>query len=120
VDGQDRWETLPWLYYPMIVPQPKHPVTAGLNLVWIRYASSVDTVNNGQGIRKTPLLVSSDKSRTRPAPVRIRMEEVADPLSDAAFNQPGRVVALLLEGRFPSAFRNRDTRLCSLDGYPAA
>ncbi len=110
VDGQDRWETLPWLYYPMIVPQPKHPVTAGLNLVWIRYASSVDTVNNGQGIRKTPLLVSSDKSRTRPAPVLIRMEEVADPLSDAAFNQPGRVVALLLEGRFPSAFRNRDTR----------
>lgn len=105
--GQTRWETLPWLYYPLLIPPQNHTVTASLNLIWMRFASSIDTVNSRSGIKKTPLLMTSGLSRSLQAPVMIRMDEVGEVLPDKVFNHPGLIVALLLDGRFPSAFRNR-------------
>ncbi|MFT7588280.1 MAG: ABC-2 type transport system permease protein, partial [Limisphaerales bacterium] len=68
------------------------------------FASSVDTVGV-PGIKKTYLIKTSSKSRLLPDPVRVRFTVIVNPPRDEQFNKPEEAVAVLLEGEFPSAFK---------------
>ena len=100
----------PWLYYPLIVPAPNHVITKNLDPVWLRYASDIDTVGSGNGIRKTALLQTSGLSRTRGLPSMIDLNEIGRQHDRQQFNNPHRIVAILLEGEFPSVFHSRNAR----------
>ncbi len=107
-DGSSQPTFAPWLYYPKVIPSPKHMITRNLNPVWLRYANEIDTV--GSGIRKTVLLQTSDFSRTKGVPFMLSLGEVERPLDPLQFNKPYRITAVLLEGKFPSIFRSRNAR----------
>jgi len=97
----------PWFYYPKLTPAHNHPVTRNLNKVKGEFANYIDTVGLDTGIRKTFLLSTSQYSRTLSPPFMISLKEAEMIPDEAEFNKSFLPVALLLEGKFTSAFRNR-------------
>ena len=101
--------SLPWLYFPMLTPDPGHPVTRNLNKIQGRFTNYIDTVGLDRNIRKSVLLSTSAYSRTLSPPFMISLKEAERNPDATAFNKSFLPVAVLLEGRFNSAFRNRIT-----------
>jgi gliding-associated putative ABC transporter substrate-binding component GldG len=83
-----------------------HPITKGLDQVNFRFASSLDTVK-ADGVKKTPLLFSSERSRILPLPHLIRLEAFQEPPLESEFGTQNLPLAYLLEGEFTSLFKNR-------------
>lgn len=105
--GQPQIIPVPWPYYPLLVPSGGHPVTRNLNRVKGEFVNSIDTVGLNPDISKSILLTTSEYSRRVTPPALITLSE-ADQLPPAsAFGLSHIPVAVLLEGRFPSVFRNR-------------
>ena len=99
----------PWVYYPKLNPNPGHPITRNLNKVKGEFVNTIDTVGLDPSIRKTVLLSTSGSARTLSPPLFIRLKEAEMLPGEQEFTRANIPVALLLEGVFPSAFRNRMT-----------
>jgi ABC-2 type transport system permease protein len=99
----------PWLYYPKLIPSSDHPVTRNLNKVRGEFINYIDTVGLDKNIRKRVLLSTSPYSRTLSPPFMISLKEAETTPDERVFNKSNLSVAVLLEGVFPSAFRNRIT-----------
>ena len=97
----------PWVYYPLLKPAPDHPITRNLNRVEGEFVNYIDTVGLDPAIRKKILLSTSDFSRTISPPVMISLKEAELTPVEKDFNKTNLPVAVLLEGIFPSAFKNR-------------
>lgn len=105
-DGTPRIHLMEWPFFPLINRFADHPITRNLDRVLTRFVSSIDTVK-ADGIRKTPLLLTSEYSRTLSAPVNVNINELRKDLSTGKFTERFVPVAYLLEGRFTSAYKNR-------------
>jgi ABC-2 type transport system permease protein len=101
--------SLPWVYFPRLAPDPGHPITRSLNKIQGKFTNYIDTVGLDRNIRKKVLLSTSAYSRTVSPPFMISLKEAEMTPDEKAFNKSYLPVAVLLEGRFPSAFRNRIT-----------
>jgi len=97
----------PWIYYPMLKPAAGHPITRNLNRVEAQFANYLDTVGLDPAVRKKILLATSSLSRTISPPVLISLKEAELTPSEKEFNKPNLPVAVLFEGTFTSAFKNR-------------
>jgi ABC-2 type transport system permease protein len=97
----------PWLYSPLLTAPYEHPVTRNLNLIKSEFTGSIDTIEARKGIKKTVLLRTSEFSRQVAAPVVISLGEVGLTPKQEMFTSRFLPVAVLLEGKFESAFRNR-------------
>ena len=104
----DTRRTYPWVYFPMIMPQVKHPVAKDVNAIKLEFPSSVDTIIS-PGVRKTFLLRTSPYSRSIATPHIVKLQKLYEPPAESFFNQQSIPVAVLLEGEFESAFKNRLT-----------
>ncbi|MBI3141385.1 MAG: gliding motility-associated ABC transporter substrate-binding protein GldG [Bacteroidetes bacterium] len=96
----------PWPYYPLVSPETTHPIVKNLGLVWFQFANSIDTLPS-PGIRKTVLIKSSANSRTVQHPHRITLDLARIKLEPALFSKGGQNLAVLLEGKFTSFYKNR-------------
>jgi ABC-2 type transport system permease protein len=97
----------PWVYYPLLIPSANHPVTRSLNRVKGEFTNYIDTVGLDPAIKKTVLLATSKTSRTLSPPIIVSLKEAELTPDEKDFNKSNLPVAVLLEGVFPSAFRNR-------------
>jgi ABC-2 type transport system permease protein len=97
----------PWVYYPLLKPSANHPITRNLNRVEGEFVNYIDTVGLDPAIRKSILLSTSEFSRTISPPVIISLKEAELIPAEKDFNKANLPVAVLLEGIFPSAFKNR-------------
>jgi len=97
----------PWLYAPLLQAPGNLAITRGLNLISTEFAGTIDTLAARQGIKKTVLLRTSEFSRIVNAPVVISLEEVKMTPQESQFTAKYLPVAVMLEGSFESAFRNR-------------
>ena len=97
----------PWLYFPEIVPLSSHPIVRNLDLIKTDFLSSIDLIDND--IDKTVLLTTSEFSRVKNAPSIYDLNEAKIEPDRRLFNRQNIPVAVLLEGRFKSMFRNRLT-----------
>ena len=97
----------PWLYFPEIVPLSSHPIVRNLDLIKTDFLSSIDLIDNE--IEKTVLLTTSEFSRVKNAPSIYDLNEAKIEPDRRLFNRQNIPVAVLLEGRFKSMFRNRLT-----------
>jgi len=95
-----------WLFFPVLVPESKHPIVHNLDAVMTMFASSIDTIAD-PSIKKTVLLSSSKYSRTVPNPARVSLSMLSFQPRSEMFNDPYKPVAVLLEGKFKSVFNNR-------------
>jgi len=101
-----QYNQFPWFYSPLVYPTAKHPVVSNLDAIKFEFTNGIDTLKNG--IKKTVLLQSSPYSRLVGAPVEVKLEMVNDRPEQAEFLNKGNIpVAVLLEGKFHSAFENR-------------
>jgi len=99
----------PWVYYPLLNPSQDNPITRNLNKVKGEFVNFIDTVGLDPAIKKRILLTTSNLSRTISPPVLISLKEAELAPKEKDFNKAYLPVAVLLEGVFPSAFRNRMT-----------
>lgn len=97
----------PWVYYPFLHPSPGHPVTRNINKVAGKFVNYIDTVGRDPDIKKHILLTSGNQSRTVSPPVTISLKEIDRLPENDMYNRQYLPVAVLLEGRFRSAFVNR-------------
>ena len=95
----------PWIFSPLILPAGNHPIVKNLDVIKMDFVSSIDTVG-AKGIQKTILLQSSKYSKTILSPVRVDLRMVNMPQDEKRFNNPYRNVAVLLEGKFESLYKN--------------
>lgn len=97
----------PWVYFPVLQAGSDHPIVKNLNGVLGRFVSTLDTNANNPSIRKTILLSSSDYSKIEPTPTPILLESAMVEKNPATFLQKKLVAAVLLEGKFQSAYASR-------------
>lgn len=104
---QDEGQLLPWIYYPLVIPDSDHPLVRNLDPLRMEFAGSIDTVA-APGVRKTVLLRSSPYSRPVNAPVYLSLADIEAAAADPGRFQGKRVtLSVLLEGEFTSVFKNR-------------
>src|SRR5690606_16860760 len=103
--GKPQMQMIDWPFFPLISNYPDHPVTRNLDAVLTRFISSIDTVK-AEGIRKTPLMLTSPYARVVGAPVHVSVDQLRS-MPTKVFDKPHIPVGYLLEGEFTSLFRNR-------------
>lgn len=99
-------EMINWRFYPLLNNFGDHPITRNLDAVYSKFVSTIDTVK-ADGIRKTPLLYTSNYSRILDAPVPLTLEEARIEVNPEQYKAGQQPVGYLLEGKFTSLFRNR-------------
>ena len=104
--NQQQMVSLPWPFYILAGRMQEHPITKGLDVVEFRFASSLDTVK-ADGVRKTPLIFSSDFTRILPAPTRVAFSDMEQEPDVKQFGLKNLPLAYLLEGEFTSMYKNR-------------
>ncbi len=106
VAGQAQIEYFRWHYFPLLGQASNHPIVRNINAIKADFTSSIDTVLVDY-VLKTPLLKTSDYSRTVGTPALITLAMLRDKPDERMYNKKGQATAYLLEGTFPSLFSNR-------------
>lgn len=106
VGNQPKQDLFPWYYFPLLIPETKHPVVNNLDALKTHFVSSIDTIGR-PSIRKTILLTTSRYSRVTNAPARVSLNVLRDKPDEKQFSKGPQTVAVLLEGEFESVFTNR-------------
>ncbi len=104
--NQPQFHLFPCPYFPVLFPASEHPVTYGIDAVSTLFPSTLDTVATS-GIKKTILLHSSKYSKLVFGPYMIDMRELRKEPDVNSFNKKNYPVAVLLEGKFKSLYKNR-------------
>ena len=108
VGDQLQWALQPWVFFPIVIPTSEHPIVRNLNGIKLEFTSSIDTVG-AKNIKKTVLLSTSDKTRALRTPTQVSLDVMVEEPNPAQFNRRYLPVAVLLEGKFESVFKNRLT-----------
>jgi gliding-associated putative ABC transporter substrate-binding component GldG len=103
---QQQLVPLPWPFFVLAGKMASHPITKGLDQVMFKFASSLDTVK-ADGVRKTPLIFSSDFTKKSPAPVRLAFVDMENEPDLNEFGLKNLPLLYLLEGNFTSFYKNR-------------
>ncbi len=114
------WRSMPWCYYPKVQFFPDHPVTKNLDVVLMRYASSIDTLPRS-GIKAEVLMVSSPLSRSQKGVIAIDLNELmtSPPPPEVLRGKGLRPLGVLLSGTFNSNFIGREVQTDSFAPQPA-
>jgi ABC-2 type transport system permease protein len=104
--GKPQIQLLPWPFFPLLNQYADNPITRNLDAVVAKFISSIDTVK-ADGIKKTPILFSSQNSRKLAAPVAVSINDVRKNVKDEDFSGSYIPVGYLLEGKFTSLYKNR-------------
>jgi gliding-associated putative ABC transporter substrate-binding component GldG len=110
LDKNNQPNQVPWLYNPLVISKLKHPIVNNINPVRFEFANTIDLVQQGINIKKTPLLQSSEYSTTVGMPKIISAKEIKlfqqkDIVK--SLNKKNLTLAALLEGNFTSAYKHR-------------
>ncbi len=105
IGGKTKYNQFLWKYFPLVNPSQNHPISKGVNLVNLQFANSIDLLKNK--IKKTILLQSSKLSKTIATPHFITLNSLAEKPNPKTFNNGSKPMAVLLEGSFTSAYKNR-------------
>lgn len=108
-DGKPQTSLFKWYYHPLAMTNNDHPIGKNLDRVNMFFPSTIDTLKTKAAIRKTPLLTTSPYSRYQLNPVRLNFEMLKYPPKQEQFNKGQKILGVLLEGKFESAYKNRIT-----------
>lgn len=104
--SETQFQEYLWRFSPYVYPDSKNPIVKNMDGIKFEFANSIDTLKNG--IKKTVLLRSSQYSRKVGTPAEINLSMVEEQTSPKDYVGKGFIpVAVLLEGKFHSAFENR-------------
>jgi ABC-2 type transport system permease protein len=103
--SNSQFQHLQWPYSPLASTTSKHPIVNNLNLVKFDFANQLDTLKNS--IKKTILLESAPLTKIEGTPREISLDIVTQQQDPTLFNKGNQPLAVLLEGKFTSVYKNR-------------
>ncbi len=103
--NSSQYNPVPWYYHPMVFSRNNHPINNNLEAVRFQFANSIDTLANDY--RKTILYASSPLSKTEGVPREIQLDIIQSPPNRETYTPGNHPMAVLVEGRFRSAYANR-------------
>ena len=108
-DGsQSKYQELPWFYQPVTPSFNTHPINTNIERpIRFNYANQIELLNNSAAIEKTVLLSSSVLTKLEGVPKEISLDEIGIEPSEEDYQAGPQPLAVLLEGKFDSAFKNR-------------
>lgn len=101
-----RPQLFSWVYSPVVIANNEHIITKNLDPIKLEFSSTIDTVP-AEGVKHTVLYSTSGRNRYKKTPTRVGFQETASGIKQELFKSPQKPVAVLLEGKFPSYFKNR-------------
>ncbi|PVW12337.1 gliding motility-associated ABC transporter substrate-binding protein GldG [Marixanthomonas spongiae] len=112
-ERDSQYNRYPWFFSPLSSSANNHPIVTNIEAVKFDYASTIDTLPNS--VNKTVLLSSSPITDVVGLPYEINLDtEIPENLQTvnegpdpAQYNAGEKPLAVLLKGKFPSAFTNR-------------
>jgi gliding-associated putative ABC transporter substrate-binding component GldG len=104
--NQPQIELLPWPYAPLLRNANGHPIAKNLDFISASFPQSIDTIAT-PGIKKQILLSTSDYARSLQTPALVEWRSIKTEQDLQLFNKQQLPIAVLLEGKFGSAFNNR-------------
>ena len=120
VGDRTQFQDFLWQYHPVVTPKNDHPIINNIEPINLRFANSIDTLKNN--ISKTVLLQSSPLSKPIGVPSLISLDEVAKKPAPQDYNNGNKILGVLLEGAFKSAYANRikpfETELFKAESVP--
>ncbi|PQJ81335.1 gliding motility-associated ABC transporter substrate-binding protein GldG [Polaribacter glomeratus] len=105
VGNQTQFQNLDWFYHPLVGGNPNSAITKNIAPVRLQFANQIDTLKNN--IKKTPLLQSSPLTQKVGTPTIIELQSIADEPLEQEYVSGNQLFAILLEGDFKSAYKNR-------------
>lgn len=96
-------EPKPWFYFPVLPSMNNHAINRNLDLVWLQYPATIDTVGS-PALKKTVLLRSTSLARVSNHPAEVDMQIVRKPPAEDYFPNRDKIMAVLVEGRFESNY----------------
>jgi len=103
--SNSQFQHLQWPYSPLASTNSNHPIVNNLNLVKFDFANQLDTLKNN--IKKTILLESAPLTKIEGTPREISLDIVTQQQDPTLFNKGNQPLAVLLEGKFTSVYKNR-------------
>ncbi|RFN60393.1 gliding motility-associated ABC transporter substrate-binding protein GldG [Marixanthomonas ophiurae] len=112
-ERESQYSRYPWFFNPLSSSANNHPIVTNIEAVKFDYASTIDTLPNQ--INKTVLLSTSPITEVIGVPYEIDLDiEIPENLktvnegpNPSQYKAGEKPLAVLLEGKFPSAFTNR-------------
>ena len=105
VGNKTQFQNLPWFFHPLVNGNENHPITKNILPVRLQFTTQIDTLKNN--IKKTPLLVTSLLSAKMGTPNIVDLKSIADEPNQQQYSSGNQLTAVLLEGKFKSAYKNR-------------
>ncbi|MCF8451631.1 MAG: gliding motility-associated ABC transporter substrate-binding protein GldG [Pedobacter sp.] len=106
VGGQSQIQLLPWLFYPVFVPVSTHPLVKNLDGIRSEFPGTIDLISV-KGLKSEVILSSSPFNRSLEVPVLLSLQMVEEEPDPKQFQSDPKPFGVLLEGIFPSNFKNR-------------
>ena len=104
--SETQYQEYPWKFSPYVYPDSDNPIVKNMSGIRFEFANGIDILKND--IKKTVLLKSSPYSKKIGTPVEVKLEMVSEEGNPKDYIGKGSIpVAVLLEGKFHSAFENR-------------
>jgi len=106
--SKSKYQELPWFYQPVTPSFNTHPINTNIERpVKFNYANQIEVLNNTSSIKKTVLLASSILTKLEGVPKEISLNEISIEPNEQDYQAGPQPLAVLLEGKFESAFKNR-------------
>ncbi|WP_145856093.1 gliding motility-associated ABC transporter substrate-binding protein GldG [Pedobacter suwonensis] len=106
VGGQNQMQLVPWIYYPILLPDTAESVVKKLDGVKSEFPSTVDTIGV-KGVKKSYILSTSPYNKVFNVPKLFSLQMLSEQLDPRSFQSKPQHVGLMLEGNFPSVFAGR-------------
>lgn len=104
--SETQFQEHTWKFAPFIYPTSTNPIVKNMEGIKFEFASPIELLKND--IKKTVLLSSSEYSKTVGTPTPISLDMVTEETTPEEYEGKGLLpVAVLLEGKFKSAYQNR-------------
>ena len=102
-----QYTQYPWLFSPAVYPDANNPIVSNLDVLKFEFTNPIEILKND--IKKTVLLHSSKYSKPIGSPFEVSLNMVEDRPDPKDFppNSGNIPLAVLLEGKFHSAYENR-------------
>ncbi|MDW7695190.1 gliding motility-associated ABC transporter substrate-binding protein GldG [Flammeovirgaceae bacterium SG7u.111] len=106
VGNRPNIQRLRWPYYVYLNTFSKHPIVRNLDVVYAKFFGTIDTVKT-TGIKKTPLIFTSQYTRVKKLPSMVDLNELREDLKQEKYTISQLPVAYMLEGEFKSFYATR-------------
>lgn len=107
--SRQQRQPIPFPYHILTLANPDHPISKSVAPVNMLFASTIDTaIRTKTPVKKTALLSTTPRTRLQYLPARLGLDFLRYIQPDK-FNKGPQVVAVAMEGTFPSMYENRLT-----------